>query len=95
MTVIQTSEFVIPSSPAIQEKIAKMVREVSDLYTQIDAKKTLIKDTIAELSDEHDIPKNYLNKVCRIYHKGTINAVSTDNEAVENLYEVLFKTDEQ
>lgn len=90
MSIEQTAGFVVPSDPAIRKKIAKMVEEVSDLYLQISAKRDLIKDTISELSKEHDIPKAYLNKVARIYHKGSINAVKADTEAVSELYDKLF-----
>ena len=57
------------SNPTDQVKIKKMLSEISDSFTRIEAERDLIKETIEALSDDFDIDKKILRKMARIYHK--------------------------
>ena len=45
------------SNPADKVKIKKMMGEISDSYTRIEAERDLIKDTINALAEDYEIEK--------------------------------------
>jgi len=77
------------SSETDRSKIKKMLAEISNSYYRIAAEKDLIKETIADLSKEFDIPKRTLNKMARIYHKQSYSQEQQEFEEFEELYESI------
>ena len=75
------------SNPADQVKIKKMLSEISDSFTRIEAERDLIKETIEALSDDFDIDKKILRKMARIYHKQNYSTVEAEQEELALLYE--------
>ena len=74
------------SNPADKVKIKKLMTEISNSYTRIAAEKDLIKETIAEMHKEFDIPKKILNKMARTYYKQSFLLEQQESEEFENLY---------
>jgi len=75
------------SNPADQVKIKKMLSEISDSFTRIEAERDLIKETIETLSDDFDIEKKILRKMARIFHKQNYSTVEAEQEELALLYE--------
>jgi hypothetical protein len=75
------------SNPADQVKIKKMLSEISDSFTRIEAERDLIKETIEALSDDFDIEKKILRKMARIFHKQNYSTVEAEQEELALLYE--------
>ena len=74
------------SNPTDQIKIKKMLSEISDSFTRIEAERDLIKETIEALSDDFDIDKKILRKMARIYHKQNYSTVEAEQEELALLY---------
>ena len=90
MTVIQTSAIVVPSDPATQKRIKDALHEASAAMTRIEGERDFLKELIADLSKDTELPKPYLNKISRLYHKHNFSEVTADQEAVQELYEKIF-----
>ncbi len=79
----------IPSDPNTQKKIREALHQISDSMTRIDAEKDHIKDILQVVQDETDVPKKYVSKMARIYHKQNLQQVKMENEDLEALYETI------
>jgi hypothetical protein len=74
------------SSPADRTKIKKMLGEISNSMTRIAAERDLIKETVSELSKEFELPKKYLNRMAKVYHKQNFQIEQANHEEFEDLY---------
>lgn len=88
------SEVVIPSNEADREKIMKSIEAISDSLTRIEGEKNWIKEEIAAVSESTNVPKKFLNKLARTYHKQNFDNVMKEVEDFEALYDVIIKGEE-
>ena len=88
---MNTKQVIIPSNPADREKIRRVMRTVSESMTRIEAEKDLIKDEIAALAEEFEIPKKFLNRMARTYHRQNFKDVVDEQEDFEKLYETIVE----
>lgn len=86
------NQVIIPSNPADREKIRRVMDTVSDSFTRIEAEKELIKDEIGALVEEFKIPRKFLNRMARIYHRKNFKDVMDEQENFETLYESVLET---
>lgn len=87
------SNVIIPSDPQTKQTLLNALKEMSNSMTRVDAEKTLQKEIIEEVSDKTEVPKKYIGKLARIYHKQNISEVKTENDDLETLYEVVTAGD--
>ena len=80
------------SNPADRKKIKDALQEISDSMTRIDAEKDLIKDIVNDVNDNFKLPKKYINKMARIYHKQNFSKEKQETEELETLYETVVET---
>jgi uncharacterized FlaG/YvyC family protein len=80
------------SSPADRTKIKKMLDEISNSMTRIAAERDLIKETISELSKEFELPKKYLNRMAKVYHKQNFQIEQANHEEFEDLYTSIVES---
>lgn len=85
-------EIIIPSSPADQEKIRRVLQTISDSFTRIEAERELIKDEIDALAEDFDIPKKFLSRMARTFHRQNFDQVSNEQSNFETLYETIVKS---
>lgn len=78
----------IPSNPADQEKIRKNLQEISDFKLIIESQRTLIKEKIAAMAEEFEIPKKVVAKMANVFHKDNFSK----EVAEQNTFEVLYET---
>lgn len=93
MSIINTNQIVIPSDPVSQKKIKDAIDEASASYTRIEGEKDFLKELFADLSKEVDLPKGYLVKISKIFHKQNLIELSADQESVKELYCKIFNVE--
>jgi len=81
------------SNPADRLKIKKMLGEISNSMTRIEAEKDLIRETIKDMSDQFQLPKRTLNKMAKVYHKQNFQQEVQSHEEFETLYESVVNND--
>jgi len=91
----QPKQVIIPSDPAAREKIRRVLRTVSDSFTRIEAERDLIKDEISALIEEYEIPRKFLNRMARTYHKQNFKDVVIEQDDFQTLYESVVELNQQ
>ena len=84
-----TTNVIVPSSSADRQAVQKALQEISASLTRIDAEKDLIKDILVTVEDNQNIPKKYMRKMARIYHKQNFTEIQQEQEDLETLYETV------
>ena len=79
------------SSPVDRAKIKKMLGEISNSMTRMQAERDYIKEAIKEMSDEFQLPKRTLNRMAKVYHKQNFNEEVASHEEFEDLYETIVQ----
>ena len=74
------------SNPADRKKIKDALTEISDSMTRIEAERDLIKSIVADIHDNFKLPKKYVNKMARIYHKQNFAKEQQETDELESLY---------
>lgn len=82
-----TTSIIMPSSEADKQKIKNAMKEISGSYTRTEAERDFVKDALQDLEDAVGVPKKYLRKMSRIYHKQNLAEVKGEMEDLELLYE--------
>lgn len=80
------------SNPEDRKKIKEALIEISNSMTRIDAEKDLIKNIVQDVSDNFKLPKKYVNKMARIYHKQNFSQEQQESEELESLYITVVET---
>lgn len=80
------------SSEVDKKKIKSMLQEISNSYTRIAAERDLIKETIATMAEDFELPKPILRKMAKVYHKQNFHTEQADHEEFEQLYTEVVET---
>jgi aspartokinase len=80
------------SNPADRVKIKKMLTEVSNSMTRIEAERDLIKETIKEMSQEFNLSKRHLNRMAKVYHKQNFSREQEEHSEFEDLYTSIVES---
>lgn len=83
-------QVVVPSSPEDRKKIKKVMQEVSDIKTMIEANRDTIKEAIKALSEEYELPVKFLNKMAKTYHAQTYDKEVSEHDDFQALYEQVL-----
>lgn len=89
MTTVNTTGITIPSSPADRQAIKNALQEISNCLTRIEGERDLIKDILQTVQDNQNIPKKYVRKLAKIYHKQNYSEIQQEQEDIESLYETV------
>lgn len=89
MTTVNTGGIAIPSSPADRQAIKNALQEISNSLTRIEGERDLIKDILQTVQDNQNIPKKYVRKLAKIYHKQNYSEIQQEQEDIESLYETV------
>lgn len=82
-----TTDVIVPSSPEDLKRIKDAMQEISNSFTRIESEKDFQKDALAALEEDVGIPKKYLRKMSRIYHKQNMNQLKSEMETIDFLLE--------
>lgn len=74
------------SNPVDRKKIKDALQEISDSMTRMEAERDLIKDIVNDINDNFKLPKKYVNKMARIYHKQNFAKEQQETDELESLY---------
>jgi|TARA_B110000858_G_C17492000_1_gene332027 hypothetical protein len=78
---------IIPSTDADKKRIKDCMDEISNSYLRQEAEREFIKEAIVSLEDDVGIPKKYLAKMAKIYHKQNMSELVSEIEEIEALLE--------
>lgn len=76
-------------SPEETARLTQLLDEGDRVLSDITTLRESLKDTVASISEDYDIPKRSLNKAIRAYHKQNFN---DDKESVSEIEEILTLT---
>ena len=79
------------SNPADREKLFKVVRECSESLTRTEGEKDFIKEAVAAISTELQLPKKLVKRLVTVYHKQNFDEEVAQHEQFETLYEKVTK----
>jgi hypothetical protein len=91
MTTITGTGIVMPSTDADKKRIKDCMDEISASYLRQESERTFVKEALIALQDDVGIPKKYLGKMARIYHKQNMAEVVSEIEEIEALMETVSK----
>jgi|TARA_B110000914_G_scaffold223551_1_gene239265 hypothetical protein len=78
---------ILPSSDADKKRIKDCMDEISNSYLRQEAEREFVKEALISLEDDVGIPKKYLGKMARIYHKQNMSELVSEIEEIEALLE--------
>jgi len=90
MAVVQLSINQI-SNPVDQKKLLDCLRECSSSMTRMDGEKDYIRESIASISKDLQLPKKLVAKLVKVYHKQNYDEEVATHEQFETLYETIVK----
>jgi len=79
------------SNPADREKLLKVIREVSDSMARAQAEKDYIREAIADISKQLQLPKKIVAKMAKVYFKQNYDEEVAVQDQFETLYETIVK----
>ncbi|OUU46318.1 MAG: hypothetical protein CBC12_11875 [Candidatus Puniceispirillum sp. TMED52] len=83
------SSIIIPSSEADRKRIKDAMQEISNSFLRQEAEREFVKEALISLEDDIGIPKKYLSKMARIYHKQNMSEIMSEIEEIEALLETV------
>jgi len=83
------SSNIIPSSEADRKRFKEAMEEISKSYLRQEAEREFVKEVIISLENDVGIPKKYLGKMVRIYHKQNMSEIVSEIEEIEALLETV------
>ena len=79
------------SNPADREKLLKVIREVSDSMSRVQGEKEYIREAIADISKQLQLPKKIVAKMAKVYFKQNYDEEVAVQDQFETLYETIVK----
>ena len=92
MSVNESVDIVVPSSPADREAIFAVIKECSNSLTRSEAENDYRKDAIKELGKKYDIKPKYLSRMLKEFHKDLFEKKAEEQDAFGDLYEAIVPT---
>lgn len=86
---VESTEIIVPSSPADIADIFKVIKEVSDSKTRVKGETDFQKETLAALAKKHNIDVKYLKQMANDYHKDNFDKKSNEFDNYQHLYETV------
>lgn len=89
-TNMAVKESIIPTNPADIDKIYKVLDACAKDMQVIEDRKTTIRESVKELSEEHTITVSHLNKMLKTMFKQNYQEVVTTDSEFQLLYETVI-----
>ena len=78
----------ILSNPEDRQKLLKVIKDCSDSMTRAKSEKDFVREAVAEISEELEVPKRLVNRMVKVYHKQNFD----EEVAVQDQFETLYQT---
>lgn len=95
MAVINTEQFVIPSDEVTIKKIKDACQELSASMARVEGERDFQKEALSALAEETEVPKKFLAKIARLYHRSNRDAVEAEQESTVELYDRVFVSESE
>lgn len=92
MTDTQTTNVIIPSSPADRQKMRMMITEMTHAMQRIEDERSALKDIAEEVSKQFNIPKKHVTKLAKTWFKRNFDELHAEHEDFETLYETILES---
>ncbi len=79
------------SNPADREKLLKVIREVSYSIALAQCEQEYIREAIADISKQLQLPKKIVAKMAKVYFKQNYDEEVAVHDQFETLYETIVK----
>lgn len=76
------------SNPEDRQKLLKVIKDCSDSMTRAKSEKDFVREAVAEISEELEVPKRLVNRMVKVYHKQNFD----EEVAVQDQFETLYQT---
>jgi hypothetical protein len=86
-----TKTVIIPSNPADQKKIKDAVKEAADSLLRIDSEKEQIKTIVDLICEEHELPKSFVSRMIKTYHRSEFDKKVQEDDDFRALYETIIR----
>ena len=90
MTIKQLDVNIL-SNPEDRQKLLKVIKDCSDSMTRAKSEKDFVREAVAEISEELEVPKRLVNRMVKVYHKQNFDEEVAVHEQFETLYESVVK----
>jgi archaellum component FlaC len=82
-----TTDVIVPSNPQDLQRIKDAMAEISNSFTRIESERDFQKEALESLEEDVGIPKKYLRKMARIWHKQNMSQIKSEMETLDFLLE--------
>ena len=72
-------------------KVLGCLQEISNSLTRIEAERDLIREILAKMQDECEIPKKLGRKLAKTYHKRNYEEEGAEQSDFQSIYETVAK----
>lgn len=84
-----TNDFIIPTGPDC-EKISKVIEDISDTMTMVEAKNDYIKEAKKALKEKYNVPAKQISLMIKLCHNSSADQYFAEAEDSEEFYDKLF-----
>jgi len=91
----ETSNVVIPSSPADRQKIKSMITEMTFAMQRIADERSALKDMVDAVSKDFNIPKKQVKLLAKTMFNRDFDNVKAEHDDFEVLYEAVIENNKQ
>ena len=79
------------SSEADRKKLFDAIKECSNSMVRMEGEKDLIKNAVADICSQLNLPKKIVNRMVKVYHKQNYDEEVAVHEQFETLYQTIVK----
>ena len=90
MSNVNTQQLILPSNPADRQDIMSKMIELDGCLTRQSAERDYFSQTIKDLADKYQLPKNLLARFARDYHKSAFQQRLSQEDNYHSLVVTLL-----
>jgi hypothetical protein len=79
------------SNPADRQKLLNVLKELSASMARIEGERSFMKEAIADIAEQLQIPKKLVSKMAKVYHKQNFDEEVAVHDQFETLYQTVVK----
>lgn len=88
---IEQLEVNVLSNPADRDKLLGVLKELSASMARIEGERSFMKEAIADITEQLQLPKKLVAKMAKVYHKQNYDEEVATHEQFETLYQTVVK----
>ena len=88
---IEQLEVNVLSNPADRDKLLGVLKELSASMAGVEGERSFMKEAIADITEQLQLPKKLVAKMAKVYHKQNYEEEVATHEQFETLYQTVVK----